>query len=101
MVACQKEIMKEKDPLDSFSTGCGKDVKNLFSPSKIVIIYTSFKIIFQMKKILGLEAMLEYLSNYVWIVEKNNPQLKKTVEYALVSLDVERIYKDAERMINE
>lgn len=92
--------MNDQDPSENFLTGCGKDVKNFFSSnsSKFVIVYTSFKIIFRMKKILGLEAMLEYLSSYIQIMEKKNPQLKDSVEQALDSMDMKRIYRDAERM---
>jgi len=48
-----------------------------------------------MKRHLGLEAMLEYLSRYAQVIEKHNPQLKCVVDYAVSQVDVNKIYQEA------
>ncbi|MDP8265864.1 MAG: hypothetical protein P9M07_02825 [Candidatus Aceula meridiana] len=87
--------MKDKEFINKFSTDCGKDVSFFFSPHKLVIIYTSLKIILKMKKHLGLEAMLEYLSRYALVIEKQNPQLKEVVDCAVSRVNVSKIYQEA------
>ena len=89
------ENMKDKKFINKFSTSCGKDVNYFFSPQKLVVIYTSLKIIIKMKHCLGLEAMLEYLSRYAQVIEKHNPQLKCAVDYAVGQVDVKKIYQEA------
>jgi hypothetical protein len=67
---------------------------SLFTPGNILTIYTTLCILSEMKKRLGLEAMLEYIEKYCRIVEGNNPELKSAVEKALMHVDAEKIYKD-------
>lgn len=57
-----------------------------------VAIYTTFKITQEMRKKLGVEAMLEYVDNYCLIIEEFNPQVKTAVSRALSLIDVNRIY---------
>jgi len=87
--------MKDEEFINKFSTDCGKDVSKSFSRHKLVIVYTSIKIIIKMKRHLGLEAMLEYLSRYAQVIEKHNPQLKCIVDYAVSQVDVNKIYQEA------
>jgi hypothetical protein len=65
-----------------------------FTPGNILTIYTTLCIISEMKKRLGLEAMLEYIEKYCRIVEGNNPELKSAVARAIRQIDAEKIYRD-------
>ena len=55
----------------------------------------SKSILLVMKKDLGLEAMLEYMDQYLKTIDKHNPKLKFAVEKALSYMSVEKMYKDA------
>lgn len=63
-------------------------------PQKSIATYTILCILRQMKKDVGLEAMLDYLDHYLLTIEKHNPKLKLAVEKALTIMDVEKIYKE-------
>ena len=62
---------------------------------RAVTTYTAMCILREMKKRMGLEAMIEYQENYVRLIERYNPNLKMAVTRALAIMDVERMYKDA------
>ena len=65
------------------------------TPDNTIAIYTILSIMLKMKNFLGIEAMLEYVENYLSMIEKNNPQFKEAVKEALDLLSVEKLYKDA------
>ena len=67
----------------------------VFPQDHAVAIYTAFSILEEMKKELGLEAMLEYMGKYRCIVEADHPPIKSAVCQALTLMNVERIYKEA------
>ena len=69
----------------------------IFTPGATVGIYTVLTILQLMKSQLGLEAMLEYTSRYLTIIEKHNPKVKMAVTKALTLVSVEAIYRDAMR----
>lgn len=69
------------------------ELKNLLkSPVNEITIYTVMKVLARMKDQLGLEAMLQYIERYSLFIEKQNPELKKTVRNAIVNLDVVNMY---------
>ncbi|MBU0468252.1 MAG: hypothetical protein KKD07_06460 [Candidatus Omnitrophica bacterium] len=69
------------------------ELKNLLkSPVNEITIYTVMKVLARMKEYLGLEAMLQYMERYSMFIEKQNPELKKTVRKAIVNLDVVNMY---------
>ena len=67
----------------------------LFSPTNIIAIYTVLSILLKLRSHLGLEAMLEYIENYLRVLEANNPQMKYAVAKALEYIDVKKIYTEA------
>ena len=87
------------DPSDipnGHSKKFSQDLPNIFtSPRNSISIYTVLSILLRMKDQLGLEAMLEYVQNYLKIINDHNPELKPAVERALNLMSVEKIYKDA------
>ena len=60
-----------------------------------VAVYTVFCILRGMRAQLCLEAMLEYMEEYLAIIEKNNPLLKQAVSKALSMISIKKIYEDA------
>jgi len=69
------------------------ELKNLLkSPVNEITIYTVMKVMARMKETMGLEAMLQYMERYSIFIEKQNPELKKTVRKAIVNLDVVNMY---------
>ena len=60
-----------------------------------ISIYTTFRILQQMKSQLGLEAMLEYIDQYQRMIETHNPKFKVIIERAFNMMSVEKLYKDA------
>jgi len=74
-----------------------QDASPYTSPATTIGIYTVLSVLMVMKSQLGLEAMLEYTSRYLRILEKHNPDVKDAVVKALKIVDVEVIYKDAMR----
>jgi hypothetical protein len=63
--------------------------------SNAISIYTVFCILRSMRKQLCLEAMLEYMEEYLLTIERNNPQLKEAVLKAISMVSVKKMYKDA------
>ncbi len=70
-------------------------MKTFTLPPHSIAVYTVLRILWRMRKQLGLEAMLEYLEKYMAAIENHNPQLENAVHEALSLLDVERMYKEA------
>ena len=60
-----------------------------------VAIYTIMVILRLMKDRFGLEAMLEYISQYTAVIEKNNPQFQEAVLKAVSLMNIETLYKKA------
>ena len=60
-----------------------------------IAVYTVLCILRSMRKQLCLEAMLEYMEEYLVTIERNNPMLKDAVSKAISMVSVKRIYKDA------
>ena len=60
-----------------------------------IAIYTVLRILLKMQKILGLEAMLEYIAKYLDTIDKNNPHIKYAVSRATRLINIEKIYKEA------
>ena len=67
----------------------------LKSPNNTVAIYTVLTILVKMKNSLGLEAMLEYIGNYLSAIEKTQPDIKLAVAKALTLMSIEKIYREA------
>jgi len=75
------------------TSGSAKHVPFL-TVENTVAVYTILKILLEMKKRLGLEAMLEYIEAYRTIIEKANPSLQAAVDQALGLISVDKLYKD-------
>lgn len=67
----------------------------IFSGKNMVVIYTMLSILVLMKKELGLEAMLEYIEEYLRVVGDGNPKVRFAVRRALTMMDVGKMYHDA------
>lgn len=66
----------------------------VFSAGNIVAVYTVLCVLMEMRARLGLEAMLDYLEKYLFIIGAHNPQMKSAVEQALQKISVQKIYQD-------
>ena len=90
------------DSEPKYPFGFNKKQKILpFSPATTVGIYTVLTILGVMKQQLGLEAMLDYINKYIYLIEQTNPETKHAVQRALTLISVEGIYNDAMRSNNE
>ena len=70
--------------------------ENIFlSSDNMIAIYTVLSILIKMKRLLGLEAMLEYIQRYLETIEKRHPPIKQAVSQAIQLISVEKIYKEA------
>ena len=67
----------------------------IFPQDHAVAVYSAFSILNEMRKELGLEAMLEYMGRYRRIVESYNPKMKSAVGQALTLMSVKKIYHEA------
>ena len=67
----------------------------LFTQDNTIAVYTVIAILRQMKNELGLEAMMEYMAEYLRVIEDNNPRLKRSVCKVLQLMSVEKMYNDA------
>lgn len=67
----------------------------VFSGRNMVVVFTMLSILVVMKKQLGLEAMLEYMEEYLRIVGEDNPRVRWAVRRALAMMDVGKMYHDA------
>lgn len=65
---------------------------NIFTqPHNIIAIYTVLSILLKMRRLMGLEAMLEYIQLYLKKVEDQDHQLKPAVTRALEMMSLEKI----------
>ncbi len=88
--------MNENNHLNNFSKNQVEKAKNAFlSNDNTVAIYTILSILIRMQQTLGLEAMLEYIKEYLSMIEQRNPQIKEAVEKALKLMSVEKMYREA------
>ncbi len=69
-----------------------KMIGNLDNP---VAVYTVLCILRDMRSELGLEAMLEYMGEYLGAIERSNPELKGAVARAMTLVSVGKMYRDA------
>ena len=67
----------------------------LNNSSHLIAVYTVFCLLRGMRGELCLEAMLEYMEEYMQTVEKGSPLLKESVLKALSRINIKKIYKDA------
>jgi hypothetical protein len=67
----------------------------LTDPAHSIAVYTILCVLRGMKTQLCLEAMLEYMDEYLQTVEKHNPKLKNAVSVAMSRVSIKQIYKDA------
>ncbi len=67
----------------------------LMNPGNMIAVYTVLGILMEMRKQLGLEAMLEYMDRYVSAIEDHNPELKQAVTKAIAMMKVEKMYREA------
>ncbi|OGX08334.1 MAG: hypothetical protein A2Z88_01035 [Omnitrophica WOR_2 bacterium GWA2_47_8] len=88
--------MKANESFDNPSNESPHPSGKFLSPSNTIAVYTVLTILKQMKIELGLEAMLEYQSQYLTLLDKNNPHLKSAVNKALAFMCIKKMYKDAE-----
>ena len=88
-------MMNRRDELNDVSRKNPKKLSaTIFAPQNAVTIYTMFSILLSMKRTLGMEAMLEYMDQYVAIIDKHNPKFKFAVLQALSYMNIEKMYKD-------
>ena len=78
-----------------FSKTCKKFPRMLTDSTNSVAVYTVLCVLRCMKTQLCLEAMLEYMEEYLKIIEKHNPILKDAASRAMSRINIEKIYKDA------
>ena len=67
----------------------------LTSQNNSVAIYTVLCILDRMKKQLGIEAMLEYMDEYLATINKYNPKIQHAVDHALIMIDLAKMYWEA------
>ena len=72
-----------------------KESSSFTFPEHNVAVYTVLYILLLMRKRLGIEAMLEYVEEYLIVVEQSNPRFQTAVRQALALMSVEKMYKDA------
>ena len=67
------------------------------SPKNILVIYTVLSILNQMRRHLGLEAMLDYIKEYMQTIEKHNPKIQWAVCQAIKFINLNKMYEDAKQ----
>lgn len=67
----------------------------LTTPENSIAIYTVLSILRKMKNELSLEAMIEYIDQYLLVVERHNPKVKQAVHKALSLMSVQEMYRKA------
>lgn len=70
-------------------------MKTFALPPHSIAVYTVLCILCRMRKQLGLDAMLEYLEQYLAAIETHNPQLGNAVKEEMSRINVEKMYEDA------
>ena len=87
------------EPNDQFQFGFSNNPKEtpaaFSNPSQSVAVYTVLCILRSMRNDLCLEAMVDYMEQYLKVIERHNPRLKRAVSIAMLRVDIEKIYKDA------
>ncbi|MCA9406826.1 MAG: hypothetical protein KC684_09820 [Candidatus Omnitrophica bacterium] len=77
-------------------TIAGKKYPHIFtSPGNLIAIYTVLRILQQIRKDLGLEAMLEYQDRYLLTMESEYPQLGTAVTQVLAVKGAADMYNEA------
>ncbi|MCD4781009.1 MAG: hypothetical protein K8S27_10745 [Candidatus Omnitrophica bacterium] len=77
----------------SFSTKSPKHP--LLTPLKNSIsVYVGLKILLRMRACLGLEAMLQYMEQFVDKISKRCPELDRKTNQALNDVDVRKLFHD-------
>lgn len=61
--------------------------------SQSVEVYTILRVLKQIKKELGLEAMVDFHASYIEQIDRYNPHLVKAVDHAIRILDTKRVYR--------
>ena len=72
-----------------------KNQDGIFSGRNVVVIFTLLSILIKMKKQCGLEAMLEYMEEYLRVMGEGNPKVRFAVRRVLTMMSVEKMYHDA------
>ncbi len=62
--------------------------------NELIAIYTILRILNKMKKVLGLEAMLEYIDYSLKTLEGQNKDLHSATTQVLEIMDINRIYQE-------
>ena len=78
-----------------FSKSQKKFPRMLNDSANSIAVYTVLCILRSMRKQLCLEAMIEYMDEYLLTIEGSNPQLREAVSKALSMVSIKKIYKDA------
>ncbi|MCK5013301.1 MAG: hypothetical protein KAS66_05745 [Candidatus Omnitrophica bacterium] len=78
-----------------FSKSPKKFPRMLNDSANSIAVYTVLCILRRMRKQLCLEAMIEYMDEYLLTIEESNPQLREAVLKALSMVSIKKIYKDA------
>ena len=78
-----------------FSNSPKKFPRMLNDSANSIAVYTVLCILRRMRKQLCLEAMIEYMDEYLLTIEESNPQLREAVLKALSMVSIKKIYKDA------
>ena len=92
------EEFKEKFQSQEFrhdQSSPAKPNHSLKTSQNSIPIYTVLTILQKMKNELGLEAMLEYLERYLYVIGQANPQLNMAVSKAVSLMSMEKMYGDA------
>lgn len=84
--------MRTNEP---FNFEFSKSPRMLKDPTNLIAVYTVLCVLRCMKTQLCLEAMLEYMEEYLEVIERHNPKLKRAVSKAMSKTSIEKIYKDA------
>ena len=79
----------------SGSRPTGSNSTPLLDHDNTMAIYTVLRILMRLKDQLGIEAMLEYIKQYLALIDRNNPEIDGAVSYVLSRLSVEKLYGDA------
>lgn len=71
-----------------------KLTQNESSNSNTIAVYTVMRILLEMRRQLGFEAMVEYIDRYLGTVESCAPEMKLAVSKALSSINIKSLYAD-------
>lgn len=68
-----------------------------FFKSNAIGFYIMLALLVEIKKTVGLEAMLEYIAHYMRDLEQHNPELRDAVRHVLGHMNVEKMYREVTR----